>query len=45
MKGMDTSADGMIKRQEFVDYYCNVSPVFEEDQAFTSYLKASWRSA
>ena len=44
MKAMDTSKDGKIQRQEFIDYYCNLSIGFDSDLEFTEYLKASWNT-
>lgn len=42
MEEMDQNQDGAICHHEFVDYYTNMSPVFNEDKAFKEFLYSSW---
>ena len=43
MGAMDTSGDKSIEIQEFLDYYCNISPLFDDDEHFEAYVKQSWK--
>jgi len=42
MADMDQNDDTIISYQEFVDYYTNMSPTFNEDNAFKEFLYSSW---
>ena len=38
----DQNQDGRISESEFVDFYTNVSPSFENDETFCSAVRAHW---
>jgi Ca2+-binding EF-hand superfamily protein len=43
LRSYDQNADGFISRTEFVDYYREISPSIETDEAFGQMMKNSWK--
>lgn len=41
----DKSGDGKIAREEFIDYYRDISPSIDNDDYFVTLLKNAWRIA
>lgn len=39
---IDQNEDGMISRDEFIDFYTNVGVSFENDLVFEKFVRSSW---
>ena len=39
----DNDADGKITRDEFIDYYREISPAFDNDEYFAEMMKSAWK--
>ena len=42
MSQIDLNKDNIITFDEFIDYYTNLSPSFNEDFAFEKFVETSW---
>jgi Ca2+-binding EF-hand superfamily protein len=43
LRSYDTDADGIITRDEFIDYYRQISPSIDTDEYFAQMIKSAWK--
>jgi Ca2+-binding EF-hand superfamily protein len=43
LKSYDSDSDGQITRDEFIDYYREISPSIDNDEYFALMIKNAWK--
>ena len=43
LRSYDDDGDGLITRDEFIDYYREISPSFDDDEYFAEMMKSAWK--
>jgi Ca2+-binding EF-hand superfamily protein len=43
LKSYDSDGDGQITRDEFIDYYREISPSIDNDECFALMIKNAWK--
>ena len=43
LRSYDDDGDGKITRDEFIDYYREISPSIDEDEYFAEMMKSAWK--
>ena len=43
LKSYDDDGDGMISRDEFIDYYREISPSIDTDEYFAEMMRSAWK--
>jgi Ca2+-binding EF-hand superfamily protein len=43
LRSYDADSDGLITREEFIDYYREISPSIENDEYFATMMKNAWK--